>query len=81
LTELHRLKGSILDLTEPEKKADNHLAFWFAYKSLDLYTSWFLETFVNADEECQKMLLEKIDGGIELMRNDLFTPVEEDTKE
>jgi hypothetical protein len=80
LSELHRLKGSILDLIEPEKKTENHFAYWFVYKNLDLYTSSFLEMFMKADKKCQKMLLEKIDGSIKLMRNDLFTFEEVDVK-
>jgi len=81
LYSFHGVRNDISSFLEPEKKAENHLAFWFFFKSLDMYRVWFLETFKQSDEKTRKLLIEKIDGGIELLRNDLFTSEKADITE
>jgi hypothetical protein len=71
-SELHRVKQSMEDVLEPENKADNLFAYWFIFKTFDLYLTWFLQTFKEGDEETQKMLLEKVDGSIKILREGLF---------
>ena len=72
LSELHRVKRNMNDLLEPEKKADHQFSYWFIYKTLDLYLLWFLDTLKEGEEETQKMILEKVDGSINMLRNDIF---------
>jgi len=68
----HGVKNDISNVLEPENEADKHLVQWFFFKSLDMYRVWFIETFKQADEETRKMLIEKVDGSINMLRNDIF---------
>ena len=73
LGELQRVRSNIDDFLEPEKEPEHHLGYWFMFKSLDLYQSWFIETFKQADKKTQKMLIEKVDGSVKILRDDIFT--------
>jgi len=73
LGQLYRMKQSLADILEPEKKADHYFANWFVFKTLEFYASWFLESFMEADEETRKLLIAKLDGSIEILREAIVT--------
>ncbi len=62
-----------MDILEPDKKAEYHFSYLFMSRSLDIYQKWFLETFSQADEKTRKMLIEKVEGSMEIERKHIFT--------
>ena len=73
LGEIIRVRICMVDILEPERKAEHHFSYLYLFRSLDMYRSWFLETFMDADEKIQKMLIEKVEGSAKIMWEDIFT--------
>ncbi len=73
LGEISKLRMNMADVLEPEKRAEHYFSYLFMDRSLAMYQSWFLETFMQADEKNQKMLIEKVEGSMDIKSEDIVT--------
>jgi DNA-binding HxlR family transcriptional regulator len=56
LSELFRLKASVLDVLEPSKKAEHNLSFVFTGRLLDSYRFWLIDTCKQSKDNSEKVL-------------------------
>jgi DNA-binding HxlR family transcriptional regulator len=75
LGELLRIKIELDDFLEPDKKPEHRFSYIFMSKFLDMYRLWFQDTLNTSTKKGVQELMDTLEKGISMLRNEIFTSV------
>jgi len=79
LGELLRIKVELDNILEPDKEPEHRFSYIFMGKFLNVYLAWFQETLNASTKKDVEELMDTLEKGITMLRNEIFTSVKHES--